>query len=67
MPAGAGPIGSWDEAAAYARSTNAVAFPDFGDGDWLAFARRLFREDGRPRSSRLRSGHRRGLAGRQPG
>ncbi|HET9354972.1 MAG TPA: alpha/beta hydrolase [Sphingomicrobium sp.] len=43
---GAGPVATWAEAAAYARSTNAVAFPGHGDGEWLAFARRLFREDG---------------------
>jgi pimeloyl-ACP methyl ester carboxylesterase len=41
---------SWAEAAAYARSTNAHAFPEMGDAEWLAFARRLFREqDGRIR------------------
>lgn len=38
-------VTTWDEAAAYARSTNAVAFPEYGEADWLAFARRLFRED----------------------
>ncbi|CAN5197194.1 alpha/beta hydrolase [soil metagenome] len=35
---------SWAEAAAYARRTNEVAFPDYGDADWDAFARRIFRE-----------------------
>lgn len=43
---GAGPVSTWAEAAAYARSTNAVAFPDYGETEWMAFARRLFREDG---------------------
>lgn len=43
-----GAVADWAEAAAYARSTNAVAFPDYTGTDWLAFARRLFREeDGR--------------------
>lgn len=43
-----GPVADWAGAAAYARSTNALAFPDYGDADWAAFARRLFREeDGR--------------------
>lgn len=36
----AGPMASWEEAAARCRATNAVAFPDFGEADWLAFARR---------------------------
>lgn len=41
---------SWDEAAAYAKATNGHAFPPMGDAEWLAFARRLFRErDGRIR------------------
>jgi pimeloyl-ACP methyl ester carboxylesterase len=41
---------SWAEAADYARSTNAHAFRDMGEADWLAFARRLFHEqDGRIR------------------
>lgn len=34
----------WDEAAARCAAINAVAFPDFGDADWLAFARRTWRE-----------------------
>ena len=39
----------WAAAAAYARRTNAVAFPHYGEADWAAFARRLFAEkDGRP-------------------
>jgi pimeloyl-ACP methyl ester carboxylesterase len=42
-------IWSWADAAAYARRINAVAFPHYGDADWAAFARRIFRElpDGR--------------------
>lgn len=43
-PAGAA---SWDEAAAYARATNGHAFPELTDADWMAFARRIFREDAR--------------------
>ena len=43
-------IGSWDEAAAYLRSINGTAFPDYGDADWAAFARRTFVDaDGAPR------------------
>lgn len=41
----AGAVGDWTEAAAYARSTNAVAFPDYREEDWHRFARRLFREE----------------------
>jgi pimeloyl-ACP methyl ester carboxylesterase len=37
-------IKSWHEAADYARLHNEVAFPDYGHKDWMAFARRLFRE-----------------------
>ena len=37
---------TWAEAAAYARRTNAAAFPDYAESDWQAFARRLFREEG---------------------
>jgi pimeloyl-ACP methyl ester carboxylesterase len=38
------PVTSWAEAAAYARATNGVAFPNNSDADWDAFARRIFRE-----------------------
>ena len=43
-------IRSWKEAADYVKRTNGVAFPHYGDADWDAFARRVFREDagGRP-------------------
>lgn len=43
-------IETWADAAAYARRTNGVAFPHYGQADWDAFARRTFREDetGRP-------------------
>lgn len=37
-------IGSWDEAAAYARRINESAFPHYGEGQWQAFARRTFRK-----------------------
>ena len=37
-------IGSWADAAAYARRINEVALPHFGPGDWDAFARRIFRQ-----------------------
>jgi pimeloyl-ACP methyl ester carboxylesterase len=41
---------TWAAAAEYARTINAVAFPNYGDADWDAFARRIFREgpDGAP-------------------
>lgn len=38
-------VTDWNGAAAYCRATNAAAFPDYDDAAWLAFARRLFRED----------------------
>lgn len=38
-------IASWDDAAAYARRINGAAFPQYDDAQWLAFARRTFRED----------------------
>ena len=43
-------VETWADAAAYARRTNAAAFPHYGEAEWDAFARRLFREDeaGRP-------------------
>jgi pimeloyl-ACP methyl ester carboxylesterase len=37
-------IGSWADAAAYAKRINAVAFPHYTDVDWDAFARRIFRQ-----------------------
>lgn len=46
------PISSWSDAAARAKQTNDVAFPDYSDADWLAFARRTYHErDGLPVSS----------------
>lgn len=41
----AAPIESWDDAVDYVRRTNGVAFPAYGDSDWLAFARRTFRDN----------------------
>jgi pimeloyl-ACP methyl ester carboxylesterase len=38
------PASDWLEAATRARAINAVAHPDYEDADWLAMARRLFRE-----------------------
>jgi pimeloyl-ACP methyl ester carboxylesterase len=35
---------SWDDAAAYLRSINQVAFPDYGQADWDKWARRAFVE-----------------------
>ncbi|MDB5446822.1 MAG: alpha/beta hydrolase fold protein [Phenylobacterium sp.] len=40
------PVADWPAAAAYARTTNGAAFPAYGEQDWQAFARRLFREAG---------------------
>jgi pimeloyl-ACP methyl ester carboxylesterase len=40
------PITSWADAAARAKQTNDVAFPDYSDEDWLAFARRTYHEVG---------------------
>lgn len=43
------PVSSWAEAAAYAKSTNGLAFPDYPEDAWLPFARRMFSEaDGKP-------------------
>lgn len=42
-------IRDWKDAADYVRRTNEAAFPDHGDAEWDAFARRTFRdEDDRP-------------------
>jgi pimeloyl-ACP methyl ester carboxylesterase len=38
------PLTSWDDAVLAARAINAHALPDLADEEWLAFARRLFRE-----------------------
>ena len=44
------PVSSWDEAAAQARNTYGLAWPDATDADWLAFARRSYTiVDGVPR------------------
>ena len=40
-----GAMAGWDEAAERCRAINAVAFPDYRDADWLAFARRTCREN----------------------
>jgi pimeloyl-ACP methyl ester carboxylesterase len=39
-------VRNWSEAAAHARRINGPAFPDYGDADWLAFAHRVYRDDG---------------------
>lgn len=44
------PVGSWAEAAAQAKATYGLAWPDATDADWLDFARRGYAEvDGVPR------------------
>ena len=40
------PPATWAAAAEAVAADNAVAFPDYGDDDWLAFARRVYIEDG---------------------
>jgi pimeloyl-ACP methyl ester carboxylesterase len=40
------PVQTWDDAAAYVKRTNGVAFPDYPDDAWLPFARKLFRDEG---------------------
>lgn len=35
---------TWAAAATYVKTHNAVAFPEYSDADWDAFARRVFRE-----------------------
>jgi pimeloyl-ACP methyl ester carboxylesterase len=43
------PVQTWEDAAAYVKRTNGIAFPDYPDNAWLPFARKLFRdEDGKP-------------------
>jgi pimeloyl-ACP methyl ester carboxylesterase len=43
------PIRSWDDAVAQTREINGAAFPNYTDDQWLAFTRRLYREqDGVP-------------------
>ena len=46
----AAPVTSWDEAAAYIKGLNAVALPHYSDADWMAFARRTFKDgpEGQP-------------------
>lgn len=39
------PLESWDDAAAYIRSINEVAFPDNTMADWHVWARRTYRSD----------------------
>lgn len=40
------PVNTWADAAAYAKRTNGVAFPDAPDAFWDGLARRLFRDEG---------------------
>jgi pimeloyl-ACP methyl ester carboxylesterase len=44
------PVETWADAAAYNRRNNGDVFPAYTDEDWMAFARRTFREapDGKP-------------------
>lgn len=38
------PVGDWTTAAAKTAASQSIAFPDYEDRDWLAFARRTWRE-----------------------
>lgn len=40
------PVQTWEDAAAYVKRTNGVAFPDYPDDAWLPFAHKLFRDEG---------------------
>jgi pimeloyl-ACP methyl ester carboxylesterase len=40
------PVQTWEDAAAYVKRTNGIAFPDYADDAWLPFARKLFRDEG---------------------
>jgi pimeloyl-ACP methyl ester carboxylesterase len=37
-------VADWAGAAAYAKAINGVAFPGYGEADWMAFARRIYRD-----------------------
>lgn len=39
------PVRTWEDAAAYAKRTNGIAFPHYDDGAWMKVARRTFRDD----------------------
>jgi len=39
-------VRTWTDAADQARRVNGQAFPDYADAQWLAFARRIYRDDG---------------------
>lgn len=39
------PVSNWADAAAQVRSTNAIAFSDYDDADWAAFARNVYIEN----------------------
>ena len=39
------PVTNWQEAVAQTKQINQLAFPDFTDPDWLAFAKRIYQED----------------------
>lgn len=38
-------VHNWNEAAEQARTLNGIAFPDYSDGDWQHFARKLYVEN----------------------
>jgi pimeloyl-ACP methyl ester carboxylesterase len=40
------PVETWDDAAAYSKAINEVAFPQNSTDDWRRWARRTFREEG---------------------
>ena len=60
-------VENWDDAAAYIRSINEVAFPGNTQADWQAWAKRTFRaRRARPAPAGLRPEDRLGRAGRPP-
>lgn len=40
------PVQTWEDAAAYVKRINSVAFPDYADDAWMPLARKLFRDEG---------------------
>jgi pimeloyl-ACP methyl ester carboxylesterase len=40
------PVVTWEEAARQTAKSNGIAFPDYGDADWMAMARKLYIQEG---------------------
>ncbi len=43
-------INNWEEAVAYAKQTNSIAYPDYTDEDWESFSKNIYKfdDDGKP-------------------